>query len=139
MPSLPPKPLRKRAHAATTVLPKLACEKTSMNNTISMGLCEQCCCQGIKCVPTNGGARCVNCKAKHYWCLLVPAKDSLEGKGVSIRTCHTKSAVGAQMKAQEKKWQKKADVLHRITPGMFPILLKALDDLLKSVFRSRLQ
>lgn len=45
----------------------------------------------------------MNCKAKHYWCLLVPAKDSLEGKGVSIRMCHTKSAVGAQMKAQEKK------------------------------------
>ena len=64
---------------------------------------DQCCYHNIKCTPTDVGARCSNCKAKHYKCSLVPAKESSDLKTTSLGACLMKIAVGGQTKAQEKK------------------------------------
>ena len=84
--------------------------------------CEQCHYHNIKCTPTDAGARCSNCKAKHYKCSFVPAKESSELKISSLGVGLTKIAVGGQTKAQEKKGAaKKAKAFHGVTLGMFCI------------------
>ena len=84
--------------------------------------CERCRQHKIKCTPTDAGARCLNCKAKHYKCSLVPAKENSEPKASSLGAHLTKIAVGGQTKAQEKKdVAKKAKAFRGVTLGMFCI------------------
>ena len=88
-PSSPPKPSKKRARAATST-PVVA------TSTIP---CERCTRQKIVCVPSGGGARCVNCKAKHLGCSLVPAKEAAAGASGVPRT---KPIGGSRPKRQVK-------------------------------------
>jgi hypothetical protein len=78
-PSSPPKPPTKRARAATAILARLDSQAPVGTGAIVESPCERCTRQGIMCVPTGGGARCANCKAKHLGCSLVPAKEPSEG------------------------------------------------------------
>ena len=106
--------------------------KLSMVNT-----CNRCCHFEIKCVPTDGGASCSNCKAKHYKCSLVPSKEGSEGKGVTSGMQHLKTVTGGRAKAQEKKEAaKKVKAFHRVTLGMFLFLFLSFWDSLKLVSRS---
>ena len=82
--------------------------------------CDQCRQHNIKCTPTDAGARCVNCKVKHYKCSHVPMKESSELRTSSSGARLTRIAVGGQTKAQEKKEAaKKAKALRGVTLGMF--------------------
>ena len=82
--------------------------------------CDRCHQHNIKCTPTDVGARCANCKAKHYKCSHVPAKEGSELKTAPSGACLTRIAVRGQTKAQEKKEAaKKAKALRGVTLGMF--------------------
>ena len=119
-PSLPPKPSRKRTRASTTVGSKPTII-ARMESSVSMGTsCERCRQHNIKCTPTDAGARCVNCKVKHYKCSLVPMKEGLDLKTVSLGARLMRIAVGGQTKAQEKKEAaKKAKALRGVMLGRF--------------------
>ena len=81
VPSLPPKVSRKRAHAAMVTQSQVG-SQLKAGSVGHMGTqCEWCVWQGIMCMVVDGGARCANCKAKHYGCLLVVAKEPSGGKG----------------------------------------------------------
>ena len=95
-PSSPPKPSNKRARAATTTQAKAAIVGTA---SVS---CERCIRQHIVCIPSNGGARCANCKAKHLGCSLVPAKEVGESKGGASGAPRTKPVGGSRPKRQPK-------------------------------------
>ena len=82
--------------------------------------CEWCRQHNIKCTPTDTGARCLNCKAKHYKCSLVPTKEGLEMKTTPSGARLTRIAVGGPTKVQEKKEAaKKAKAFRGITLSMF--------------------
>ena len=94
---------------------------TDMSGTST---CEQCRHSNTKCVPTDEGARCANCKVKHYKCSLVQAKEGSEGKGGSSGTRCSKTVVEGKAKAQEKKEAaKKAKALDRVTLSTSSLLL----------------
>ena len=62
----------------------------------------------------------MNCKAKHYKCSLVPAKEGSEMKTVPSGARLTKIAVGGPIKAQEKKEAAiKAKAFRGVTLSMF--------------------
>ena len=119
-PSSPLKPSRKQACASTAIASKPAVMEKANSKLSTVNACDWCCHYDIKCVPTDRGARCSNCKVKHYKCSLVPSKEGSEGKGgLSVMHC-TKTAAGGRVNMQEKKEAaKKAKVFHRVTLGMF--------------------
>ena len=121
-PSSPPKPLRKRTRALTAIGSKPTVIERTDSSVSMVTTCNWCCYHNIKCTPTDAGARCSNCKAKHYKCSFIPAKESLELKTSSLGARLTKIAVEGQTKAQEKKdAAKKAKVFRGVTLGMFRI------------------
>ena len=121
-PSSPPKPLRKRTHASTAIRSKPTVIERTDSSASTVTACDRCRYHNIKCTPTDAGARCSNCKAKHYKCSFIPVKESSELKTSSLGAHLTKIAVGGQTKAQEKKdAAKKAKAFHGITLGMFRI------------------
>lgn len=75
---------RKQACASTAVALKSVTMDKVQSNVSAAIACDQCCHHNIKCVLTDGGGRCMNCKAKHYRCSLVLAKEGSEGKGISL-------------------------------------------------------
>ena len=103
VPYLPPKLSRKWACASTTITSKSTVIEKAGNKSSPLNTCDRCCHYDIRCIPTNGGARCSNCKVKHYKCSLVPSKEGLEGKGVTTRICHLKTVTGSKVKVQEKE------------------------------------
>ena len=100
---MPPKPSRKQARALMAIRLKPAAIEKVDSTSSTVNTCDQCCHYNIKCVPTDGGTRCSNCKVKHYKCLLIPLKEGLEEKGGSSAMCHLKTAAGGRAKVQEKK------------------------------------
>ena len=63
----------------------------------------------------SGGARCENCRAKHYGCSLVPPKEVVGGKGgllgsqkakVAEGSQQAKGTMGSQTKGRARKAQK---------------------------------
>ena len=121
-PSSPPKPSRKRTRTSTAIGSKPAVIERTDSSASAVTACDRCCYYNIKCTPTNVGARCSNCKAKHYKCSFVPAKENLEPKTSSLGARLMKIAVAGQTKAQEKKnVAKKAKAFRRVTLGMFRI------------------
>ena len=136
-PSSPPKLSRKRACMSTTITSKPTAMEKADSRLSTVNTCNRCCHFEIKCVPTDGGARCSNCKAKHYKCLLVPSKEGLEGKGVTSGMHHLKTVTRGRAKAQEKKEAaKKAKAFHRVMLGMFLFLFLSFWDSLKLASRS---
>ena len=119
-PSSPPKLSRKRTRASTAVGSKPIVVKRKDSSATAVTSCKRCRKYNIKCTPTDTGARCGNCKAKHYKCSLVPAKEGSDLKTVSLGARLTRIAVGGQTKAQEKKEvAKKAKALRGVTLGRF--------------------
>ena len=119
-PSSPPKLSRKRTRVSTAVGSKPIVVERKDSSASAVTSCERCLQHNIKCTPTDAGARCGNCKAKHYKCSLVPAKEGSDLKTVSSGACLTRIAVGGQTKAQEKKEAaKKAKALRGVTLGRF--------------------
>ena len=80
--------------------------------------CERCSRQGVTCIRTGDGARCVNCRDKHTRCSFVPAKDG-EGKGASSGVSRAKPSAGPQMGAtsQVASEEKGANRLRGIKSG----------------------
>ena len=119
-PSSPPKLSRKRTRASTAVGSKpIVIEKTD-SSASAVTACDRCRKYNIKCTSTDVGARCANCKAKHYKCSHVPAKEGSELKTAPSGARLTRIAVGGQTKAQEKKdAAKKAKALRGVMLGMF--------------------
>ena len=99
----------------------LVIERTDSSASV-VTACDWCHYHNIKCTPTDAGAQCSNCKAKHYKCSLVPMKESSELKTSSLGVLLMKITVGGQTKAQEKKdVAKKAKAFHGVMLGMFLI------------------
>ena len=65
--------------------------------------CEQCVQQGIICMVVDGGARCANCKVKHYGCLLVVVKEPSGRKGGVAGSQTVKVATGSQTRGKVKR------------------------------------
>ena len=123
VPSSPPKLSRKRACASTTIASKSAVIEKAGNKSSLLNTCDQCHHYNIRCIPTNGGTRCSNCKAKHYKCSLVPSKEGLEGKGVTTGMCRSKTVAGGKVKVQEKEEvMKKVKAFYGVTLGTFLFL-----------------
>ena len=123
-PSSPPKPSRKRACASTAVTSKSLVVEAASTNVSGTSTCKWCRHSNTKCVPTDEGARCANCKVKHYKCLLVQVKEGSEGKGGLSGTRRLKTVVEGKAKAQEKKEAaKKAKALDRVTLSTSSLLL----------------
>ena len=102
-PSSPPKQLRKRARA-TTAMQMTAGSQARTESTGSVGIrCERCIRQGIMCMAVDGGARCANCKAKHYRCSLVVGKEVPRGKGGPSGSQLVRSTIGSQTKGKAKR------------------------------------
>ena len=101
-PLLPPKLSRKRAHAVMATQMSVG-SQSKAESVGGMGIsCKWCICQGVGGMVTDAGARCENCKAKYYRCLLVPAREGSGGKGSLSRLQHTMVSERSQ-----KKWQTK--------------------------------
>ena len=114
----PPKQLRKRAHTAT-VMQMTTGSQVKMDSTRHIGIgCEWCVQQSIMCVAVDGGTRCANCKAKHYGCLLVVAKEVLRGKGGPSGLQQARVVVGSQMRAKVRRGKgAKGAALRGVTLG----------------------
>ena len=102
-PSLPPKLLRKRVHAATAIQMQMGSQVKAGSMGSAAGPCKKCVWQGIVCVATDRGMRCTNCKVKYCGCSLVPAREACGGKGGLPGSQHAKVAAGSQTKGQVKK------------------------------------
>ena len=119
-PSLPPKLSRKQTRASTTVVSKPIVVERKDSSATAVTSCEWCRQHNIKCTPTDAGAQCLNCKAKHYKCSLVPAKEGLEMKTTSLGARLMRIAVGGPIKVQEEKEAaKKAKAFRGVTLSMF--------------------
>ena len=119
-PSSPPKLSRKQTRALTVVRSKPTVIERMDSSASAVTACDRCRQHNIKCTPTNVGARCANCKAKHYKCSHVPVKEGSELKTAPSGARLRRITVGGQTKAQEKKEAtKKAKVLCGVTLGMF--------------------
>ena len=101
-PSSPPKQSKKRARATATTQGTVGGQSEPKTTAIASVSCERCTRQKIACIPTGGGARCVNCKAKHLGCSLVPAKEVSEGKGGASGASRVKTLGGSRPKRQAK-------------------------------------
>ena len=122
-PSSPPKSSRKRVRAGTaTQTPAGSQVKGSPVQGSQMGTgtavstanpCWRCVKHKTVCIVLNGGARCENCRAKQYGCLLVPPKEVVGGKGGASGSQKAKMVEGSQqakgaMGSQTKGWARKA-------------------------------
>ena len=58
--------------------------------------CWRCVKHKTVCIVLNGGARCENCRAKHYGCSLVPPKEVVGGKGGALGSQKAKTVEGSQ-------------------------------------------
>ena len=58
------------------------------------------------CIVRSGRARCKNCQAKHYRCLLVLLKEVVGGKGGPSGSQQVKAVVGSQTKGMSRKARK---------------------------------
>ena len=94
-PSSPPKTIRKRAHATAGSQEMVV--TAVINRGDSVEACEWCLWQGVACIQTGDGTRCMNCRNKHMRCSFIPAKDG-EGKGTSLGVQHVKSLARPQTK-----------------------------------------
>ena len=81
-----------------------------------LAACERCSWQGVTCIQTGDGTRCMNCHDKHMGCSFVPAKD---GEGASLGVQHAKPSAGPHTKATPKgaSGDKGADRLGGIKSG----------------------
>ena len=113
-PSSPPKTIRKRARATAGSQETVVAAVVGQVNSA----CERCSRQGVTCIWTGDGARCVNCRDKHTRCSFVPVKDG-EGKGASLGMPRVKPSAGPQMEATSKgaSKEKGADRLGGIKSG----------------------
>ena len=90
VPSSPPKTIQKRARATAGSQETVVAVVVSQDG--SAVACEWCLWQGVACICTGDGTRCVNCCDKHTRCSFIPVKDG-EGKGTSSgMQCVTSSA-----------------------------------------------
>ena len=120
-PSSPPKPSRKRARASTALAPKPLPDAKAPSVSRLAVACDRYRHYNIQCVPTDEGARCSNCKAKHYKCSLVPAKEGSEPKGLSSGVRRLKVAAVVPPRAQDKQSRKKVPALSGVTLGEFTL------------------
>ena len=119
-PSSPPKLSRKQTRVSTSVVSKPTVVERTDSSVSVVTSCDRCRQHNIKCTPTDAGARCLNCKAKHYKCSLVPVKEDSELKTAPSGVRLTRIAVGGPTKVQEKKEAaKKAKAFHGVTLSMF--------------------
>ena len=58
--------------------------------------CWRCVRHKTVCIMPSGGARCENCRAKHYGCSLVPLKEVVGGKGGASGSQKAKTGEGSQ-------------------------------------------
>ena len=124
-PSSPPKSSRKRVRAETTTQPPAGSQvkgssvqgsQAGVGTTVSTANpCWRCVRHKTVCIVPSGGARCENCRAKHYGCSLVPPKEVVGGKGGAsgLQKAKTgegsqqaKGATGSQMKGRARKARK---------------------------------
>ena len=77
--------------------------------------CWRCVKHKTVCIVLNGGARCENCRVKHYGCSLVPPKEVVGGKGGASGlqkakmvegSQQVKGAMGSQTKGRARKARK---------------------------------
>ena len=90
-PSSPPKSSRKRVRAGTATQPPAGSQmkgtsvqgsQVGTGTAVSMvNPCWRCVKHKTVCIVPSGGARCDNCRAKHYGCSLVPPKEVVGGEG----------------------------------------------------------
>ena len=73
-PSSPPKQSRKRTRTSAAVMSKPIVVERKDSSVTVVTSCEWCRQHNIKCTPTDAGARCLNCKAKHYKCSFLRKK-----------------------------------------------------------------
>ena len=118
-----PKSSRKRVRAGTvTQTPAGSQVKGSLVQGSQAGVgtavstanpCWRCVKHKTVCIVLNGGARCENCRAKHYGCSLVPPKEVVGGKGGASGLQKVKTVEGSQQAkgatgSQTKGWARKA-------------------------------
>ena len=106
VPSSPPKLSRKRVRAGmATQMPvgsqvkggSVPGSQVGMGTMGRMGKpCWRCVKHGVQCIMLSAGARCENCRAKHYRCSLVPPKEVVGGKGGPSWSQKAKVAEGSQ-------------------------------------------
>ena len=116
VPSSPPKSSRKRVRAGTaTQTPAGSQVKGSLVQGSQAGVgtavstanpCWRCVKHKTVCIMPNGGARCENCRAKHYGCSLVLPKEVMGGKGGPLGSQQVKAVVGSQTKGMSRKARK---------------------------------
>ena len=53
-------------------------------------------------MAVDGGTQCVNCKAKHYGCSLVVAKEVPRGKGGPAGSQQARAAAGSQTRGKAR-------------------------------------
>ena len=122
-PSSPPKASRKRARAATATQSQAGSQSKAGGVEHTGTRCERCVRQGIVCVAVDGGARCANCKAKHYKCSLVAGKEGMGGKGGPAGSQQAKVAAGSQMRRKASRGKgAKGSALGGLSLGEWPSL-----------------
>ena len=131
--SSPPKLSRKRVRAGTATQTPAGSQVKGgpvQGSQVGMGTavstanpCWRCVKHQVKCVMPRGGARCENCQAKHYGCLLVPLKEVVGGKGGPSGSQQAKAVVGSQVKAVSRK-ARKALTLGKSKICLYPSVTK---------------
>ena len=114
-PSLPPKTIQKKACATAGSQDTVVAVVVSQ---VDLAACERCLQQGVTCIRTGDGTRCVNCHDKHTRCSFVPAKVG-EGKSALSGVPHAKPSAGPQTEATSNvaSEEKEANHLHGIKSG----------------------
>ena len=114
-PSSPPKTIWKKA---CTTAGSQETVVAAVVSQVDSAACEQCSWQGVTCIRTGDGARCVNCHNKHTRCSFVLAKVG-EGKSTSSGVLRAKPSAGPQTGAtsQVASEEKGANRLRRIKSG----------------------
>ena len=96
-PSSLPKSSRKRVRAGTVTQTPAGSQvkggsvqgsQARVGNAVSMANpCWRCIKHKTVCIVPSSGARCDNCRAKHYGCSLVPPKEVVGGKEIGRASC----------------------------------------------------
>ena len=69
-------------------------------------------------MAVDGGARCANCKVKHYGCSLVVAKEVLRGKGGLVGSQQARETAGSQTRGKARRGKgMKGSALGGLTSG----------------------
>ena len=126
-PSLLPKSLRKRVRAGTATQTPAGSQvkggsvpgsQAGMGTVGSMGgPCWRCVKHGVQCIMLSGGARCENCRAKHYGCSLVLPKEVMGGKGGPSGSQKVKVVEGSQQAKGQAQKARKAIMLGKFYPS----------------------